>query len=222
MSNRNKPDSDEIKEMVVTAPRPRRWPNFFSSLRHSFRQINQLLPSRLELFGSGGRFSTSDERANCSSSANNANNGWVNPTGGQRRGSDPQGSGAYGATRVRSDGTLGSHKGVDYVAEPGQDVVAVRAGRIERIGEVYTDDPSFKLIVINASDGYVVRQLYVSPADGIVPGTGVSAGQVIGTQQSLVRRHPNITEHVHVEIQHNEKQIDPTPLIPVPCSDEQT
>lgn len=110
---------------------------------------------------------------------------------------------------------LRPHRGVDYIATPGQDVFAVTDGTISRIGHPYANDLSYKLIEISTSDGYVVRQFYVEPAPGISKGASVSAGQVIGTYQSLRRRYPGV-ENVHVEIYHYGNEIDPTPLIPLP------
>ena len=69
---------------------------------------------------------------------------------------------------------------------------------------------------IGTSDGYYVRQLYVAPAQEIVKGVTVSAGQVIGTNQGLQTVHPGMTPHVHVDIRHNGQVVNPTTLIPLP------
>lgn len=135
---------------------------------------------------------------------------WANPTGGGVRGCDDYGCGSFGASR---DSGARSHAGVDYIASSGQDVSAVQGGTVTRIGYPYGDDLSLRYIEINGGDGYVSRQLYVSPAQGIARGTIVTAGQVIGNYQSLDARYPGITPHVHVEIRYNGNVIDPTTLI---------
>ncbi len=159
-------------------------------------------------FGEGG--SPSSGTASGSQQAN-PNRVWENPTGGQVRGCDSQGCGGYGEGR-----SYGPHQGADYVATPGQDVVAVTDGVIDKIGYPYTNDLSYRYARITTLDGYVVRQLYVAPASGISVGASVSAGQTIGTYQGLGTRYPGITEHVHVDIRHNGQQVNPTTLIPSP------
>ena len=139
------------------------------------------------------------------------NRRWVNPTGGIIRGCDVRGCGSFGAKRKGR-----KHEGVDYEAVPGQDIVAVTEGVIKRIGYPYEDNFDHRLIVIDTGDGYLVRQLYTSPASDIVPGVRVSAGQVIGQSQRLGSQLPGITEHVHVDIRYNGKIVDPTNLIPLP------
>ena len=148
---------------------------------------------------------------------------WVNPTGGTVRGCDNYGCGNPGARR---DGGTRSHAGADYVATPGQDVVAVADGTVTKVGYPYGDDLSYRYIAIETTDGHVVRQLYVDPANGIAQGSTVSAGQSLGTYQQLGTRYPGITEHVHVDIwvdngtaspwNTGATNVDPTTLIPSP------
>lgn len=122
-------------------------------------------------------------------------------------------SGAFGADR-----RFRPHQGADFEAIPGQNVVAVTGGIVDKVGYPYADDLSFRYVRIITSDGYVVRQLYVAPASGISAGASVSAGQVIGTSQGLGTRYPKITEHVHVDIHHSGKPVNPVTLIPIPLS----
>ena len=134
---------------------------------------------------------------------------FVNPTGKGVRGCDSQGCGEFNARR-------GSrlHQGTDYIAAPGQDVLAVNSGKITKIGYPYGDDLSYRYIQIDSADGYQIREFYVTPTEGLSLGSSVSAGQVIGTAQSLQHRYPNITNHIHIEIRSNGKIIDPTSVIP--------
>lgn len=139
---------------------------------------------------------------------------FVNPTGNGIRGCDIHGCGEFGASRIH-----GSHRGTDYIAGlgstgTGQDILAVRGGMVSKIGYPYWDDLSYRYVEITTLDGYRIREFYVSPIDGLKRGSLVEAGQVIGTYQSLQRRYPEITDHVHVEIMKNGKHIDPALLIP--------
>nr|VFJ50505.1 MAG: Peptidase family M23 [Candidatus Kentron sp. DK] len=141
--------------------------------------------------------------------SNEAQRKWSNPTGGKVRGDDRWGGGRFDSPRGNRP-----HEATDYVAEPGQNVVAVTGGKIDKIGYAYGDDLSYRYVRISTPDGYVARQLYVNPAEGIVPGAQVTAGQVIGISQALGSRYPGITEHVHVDITRNGAPVNPTTLIP--------
>ena len=134
---------------------------------------------------------------------------WVNPTSMSVRGCDALGCGHFGAPR-----SIGTHKGSDYSAAAGQTVVAATSGVIDKIGYPYADDLSFRYIRIVADDGYTVRQLYVLPAAGIEVGEPVTAGEVIGTEQTLSGRYPGITEHSHTDIKKDGAYENPETLIP--------
>ncbi len=138
---------------------------------------------------------------------------WANPTGLNPRSCDVQGCGHFGAPR----GAL-THKGADYSAVLNQQVVASTSGVVDKIGYPYANDLSFRYIRILANDGKYVRELYVAPISGLAKGDTVTAGMVIGTLQKLSDRYPDITEHVHLDINVgdlvNEVWIDPVPLIP--------
>ena len=135
---------------------------------------------------------------------------WVNPTDGEVRGCDAKGCGNFGASR---DGGRRRHLGVDYVGSPGQGVVAVTSGTVDKIGFPYGDDLSYRYVRIKTTDGYVVRELYVLPSDGIRVGTEVTAGQQIGTLQSLQTRYSGITDHVHIDIGRGGVPVNPETLI---------
>ncbi len=140
---------------------------------------------------------------------------WVNPTGGSVRGCDAKGCGAFGAPR---DGGGSDHLGMDFVATLAQNVKAVTSGSVTDIVEVYRDPAKrgYTQIEIERTDGQVVKELYVASAPGVVVGTPVTAGQIIGTQQPLQRIYPGITEHVHVQIQQrrNGRPYNPETVIP--------
>ena len=110
-----------------------------------------------------------------------------------------------------------THGGTDYVAKPGQDVVAVHDATVTRIGNAYKGDSRLQIINMKTPNGYTVGELYVSPSSGVKAGTKVTAGQVIGTAQDVrVRTGPAVTPHVHVQIHLGGERVNPQTLIPVP------
>ena len=132
---------------------------------------------------------------------------WPSPTGQGERQCDGFGCGHYGASRGTRD-----HRGIDYEAVAGADVVAVIGGEVTRIGWPYAN-ANYRYIEITTQDGYVVREMYVSPNANLVVGSQVIQGEVIGTVQSLQPRYPGITDHVHVEVRENGVVIDPATVI---------
>ncbi len=121
---------------------------------------------------------------------------FANPTGGAPRGHDEFGDGGFGARR---DGGSRDHEGVDYVAKAGQDVLAPISGYVTKIGYAYAGSSDLKFVEIsNPALGYVARAFYVTP--GVELGQAVRLGEVIGTDQSLQKHYPGITNHVHLEV----------------------
>lgn len=121
---------------------------------------------------------------------------FANPTGAAPRGHDDFGDGNFGARR---DGGAREHEGVDYTATPGQDVRAPISGYVTKIGFAYAGYTDLKFVEItNPALGYVARAFYVDP--GVEVGQTVRLGQAIGTDQSLQKHYPGITDHVHLEI----------------------
>ena len=150
------------------------------------------------------------------SSTQGSSDHWVNPTGGAVRGCDAGGCGEFGAPR--NEGLGATHGGTDYVATPGQDVVAVHDGNVTGTGYAYQGDSRLQIVKIQTPNGYTASEMYVKPASEIKNGTHVSAGQVIGTAQDIrVRTGPKVTPHVHVQIRDSAGQrVNPETLIPAP------
>jgi murein DD-endopeptidase MepM/ murein hydrolase activator NlpD len=121
---------------------------------------------------------------------------FANPTGAAPRGHDAFGDGEFGARR---DGGSRDHEGVDYTAAAGQDVQAPISGYVTKIGYAYAGSSDLKFVEItNPALGYVARAFYVSPE--VEVGQTVRLGQTIGTDQSLQKHYPGITNHVHLEV----------------------
>ncbi len=140
---------------------------------------------------------------------------WVNPTGGALRGFDKRyGDGTFGARRRNKKGQVYSHEGQDYLATLGQDVVAVTAGVVSKIGFPYPNNFHHKYVEITMASKIRVRHFYVDPASGIVAGVSVVAGTVIGVYQGLQQILPGIPEHVHVEVIIGGVPVDPRQFLP--------
>lgn len=103
--------------------------------------------------------------------------------------------------------------------------MSVVDGVVHKIGYPYAGDHR-RYIAVKTSAGLIVRQLYVEPMKGLIVGSSVKAGNVIGTYQGLGKRYPGITEHVHVDVWKDDgtarpwanrsNVIDPSALIPIP------
>ncbi len=134
-----------------------------------------------------------------------------NPTHGGVRGIDAFGSGDFGAGR---DAGKRRHEGVDYVAEIGAAVRAPISGEVTRIGFAYRGVGGLRSVdIFNAETKLTARMLYVAPSVEI--GDEVVAGEEIGVAQDLSERYPGITNHVHVELRNEQRQlIDATEQLP--------
>jgi murein DD-endopeptidase MepM/ murein hydrolase activator NlpD len=143
---------------------------------------------------------------------------FANPTGRQERGEDAYGEGRFGASR---DGGLRRHEGADFVAEPGQSVVAPISGYVTKIGYAYAGDQDLKFVEItNPALHYVARAFYVDPT--VAEGDTVAIGHPIGHSHSLQRKYPEgMTDHVHLEIiGAHERRIDPARVITARWEDQ--
>jgi peptidoglycan LD-endopeptidase LytH len=134
-----------------------------------------------------------------------------NPTRGGVRGMDAFGSGNFGAVR---DAGKRRHHGVDYVSQPGAEVLAPLSGKITRIGFAYSGREDLQYVeVVNPETHLTARVLYVSPT--VAEGDLVSAGDALGVAQDLTDRYPGITNHVHVEMRDAQRRwIDASEQLP--------
>lgn len=118
----------------------------------------------------------------------------VPPCHGGLRTTDAWGSGAFGAPRGDR-----LHAGVDFAAFYGDLVRAPCSGVVRRLGVCYADDPTYRLVEIDAGSAWV-RVLYVSP--DVQVGDQVHAGtSVLGTVQDVASRYgAGMTNHVHLDV----------------------
>jgi murein DD-endopeptidase MepM/ murein hydrolase activator NlpD len=134
----------------------------------------------------------------------------ADPTGQAPRGADAYGEGRFHAAR---DGGTRDHEGVDYVATPGQAVVAPISGYVTKIGLAYPGDETLKFVEIeNPALHLTARAFYVDP--DVAVGDTIGVGQPIGHAHSLQRRYPlGITDHIHLEIARAGRKLDAETLI---------
>lgn len=104
------------------------------------------------------------------------------------------------------DGREAFHKGVDFAGNLGSDVVAVAAGIVTWAGE---RSGYGKLIEINHGDGYTTRYAH-NQRTLVAVGETVKRGEPIALMGSTGH---STGPHVHFEVLHNGRQVDPLSFI---------
>lgn len=119
------------------------------------------------------------------------------------RGIDAWGSGEFGASRGNR-----KHNGIDYACYPGTAIYSPVDGTITKHGYPYGDDLTYRYIEVTDKLHRRHRVFYVSPL--IEVGRRVSLGEVLGTAQNIAGRYDDrMKNHIHYEIKHNGKYLDP-------------
>lgn len=118
--------------------------------------------------------------------------GWLSSRFGQR--TDP------------FSGRLTMHRGVDFAAKEGSDVVATGAGVVTFAGQRWGYG---NLVEVNHGNGIATRYAHMKEVL-VSAGDIVRAGDVIATVGSTGR---STGPHVHYEVLRNGRQVDPTPYI---------
>ncbi len=99
------------------------------------------------------------------------------------------------------------HKGVDFTAEVGAEVLAVDDGVVESI---YKDDVlTGTEITIDHGDGVKTVYRFIAVDEGLTVGASVSRGDVIGTVAEATGEEYKDGAHLHFEIRKNGAQVDP-------------
>jgi murein DD-endopeptidase MepM/ murein hydrolase activator NlpD len=122
---------------------------------------------------------------------------------------DIHGSGDYGALR----GGDRTHNGIDIACYPGSIIHSIRPGVVTKHGWPYsaTDKQHLRYIEVTDPAGYRLRYFYVQPIAEI--NRVIRAGDEIGISQRLTDVYPGITEHVHFEVIHDGRHINPEPFL---------
>jgi murein DD-endopeptidase MepM/ murein hydrolase activator NlpD len=123
------------------------------------------------------------------------------------RGLDAWGAGGFGAPRGDHD-----HKGLDFIAHPGDEVVAPFDGVIERLGIAYPDS-DLGVLVLAGQEGRT-KLLYLRPMRKV--GEVIERGIFIGVVQDVASYHEaknkdlgHMTNHLHMELYVNGDLVDP-------------
>lgn len=128
----------------------------------------------------------------------------VCPSGELKVRNDGWGNGMFGMPRgTMADGSLKYHDGLDLVVEPGQEIVSMISGTVEKIDIPYSMDPHYRGIQI-ANAKLRVEIWYMLPKVELVE-TYVEAGQLIGYAQDISKKYgvhresgAFMTPHIHV------------------------
>lgn len=116
-----------------------------------------------------------------------------------------------GATPVKSEtfGDYRTHYGTDFKSEKGASVHMITTGTVQSIK---TDEILGGIIVTENNDGSVVTYCGVKAAEGLKIGAHLSAGDVIGTLDSVPGEEKD-GAHLHLEISQDGKPVDPAEFL---------
>ena len=99
------------------------------------------------------------------------------------------------------------HKGVDFTAEVGTQVLAVDDGVVESI---YKDDVlTGTEITVDHGDGVKTVYRFITVDEDLTVGASVARGDVIGTVAEATGEEYKDGAHLHFEIKKDGKQVDP-------------
>lgn len=112
------------------------------------------------------------------------------------RGTDPAGSGAFGALRGAR-----THKGIDILCTPNKFVYPRVIGEISKLGWPYGGDLFWRYVEIKDFDGLRHRYFYVSPGQ-LAVGDKIGLDGSIGIAQDITIKYPDqgMQPHIHYEV----------------------
>lgn len=113
----------------------------------------------------------------------------------------------YGFYHNKTLNNYYEHKGVDFTAEVGAEVLAADDGVIETI---YRDDVlTGTEITIDHGDGVKTVYRFVDVAEGLTVGMDVKKGDVIATVAEATGEEYKDGAHLHFEVKKDGEQVDP-------------
>lgn len=116
----------------------------------------------------------------------------ISPTGKGIR-NDSMGLGTYGVPRGGR-----SHKGTDYLCDPGQKIRSPISGKVKRLVDPYGDRKYSGLVIVGKH--MTIKMMYFKPKEDLVS-TTVKAGEVIGIAQDISARYDiRMKPHIHLQI----------------------
>lgn len=106
-------------------------------------------------------------------------------------------------------GTWQTHNGTDIKAEPGAEVYAVSSGEIMKI----ENSPLWGTVVtLDHHNGYVTKYCGLGTDLSVQEGDTVAGGDLIGAASNTADIESGIEPHLHIEITHYGRFVDPMKL----------
>ena len=121
------------------------------------------------------------------------------------RGSDSHGSGAYLASRGSK-----KHNGIDFACYEGTKIYPHKYGEVTKLGYPYNNS-QLRYVQVTDEHGYNLRYFYVKPC--VKVGDKVTTDDCVGESQTLQKRYPGITDHIHFEVKFDKSYADPIQFI---------
>lgn len=117
---------------------------------------------------------------------------------------DTAGSGEYGSSRGRR-----THRGIDYLVAPGDEICSHIHGRVTKLGYPYGDDLTYRYVEVTCLAELKHRFFYVEPSVAI--GDIVAPGEPVGVAQDITARYPDqgMLPHCHYEVKMGDGYINP-------------
>ena len=107
-------------------------------------------------------------------------------------------------------GTWQTHNGTDIAAEVGADVFAAENGEVASV----TSDPLWGVsVLIDHKNGFTTRYCGLGADLAVQQGDTVDCGAVIGAVGETADIESSMPPHLHIEVTHNGKFIDPMTVL---------
>ena len=123
----------------------------------------------------------------------------------KKRGIDAWGNGAFGATRIGSNGKVKSHKGIDYACPPNIGIMSPAIGEVTKLGYPYpyvSKGTNFRYVEISDLAGLRHQIYYVKPS--VKEGDQVTILTVIGQSQDIAKKYDTkvkkMVNHIHYQV----------------------
>ena len=113
-----------------------------------------------------------------------------------------------GTELVKSEttGAWQTHNGIDFKAEVGKEVYAVSSGEIVKI----MDDPLWGVtVVLDHHNGFITKYCGLGSDLSVQAGDTIAAGTLIGVVGNTADIESGLEPHLHLELTHNGKYVDP-------------
>lgn len=110
------------------------------------------------------------------------------------RGTDPAGSGHWGAPRGKR-----IHMGIDFAAPPGGLFISPVSGHVSKLGYPYADDLTYRYVQVTDAQGRDHRFFYLAP-ELRLGAKVIATVDVLGKVQDVSKRYPvpkGMKPHVH-------------------------